>query len=310
MSNPKSFQTLTLALAIVASFPLAAQQPGPEPDQNPQQRNGFQRAGEPQALPQQASNAAPLVLPAGTWISIRVNQPLSSDRNLPGDSFTATLAQPIIADGIVVARRGQTLAGRVAEAVKGGRVKGTSRLGVEITELSLVDGQQVPVRAQLVQSSAGTSKGRDAGAIGTTTGVGAAIGAVAGGGFGAGMGAIAGAGAAAIGVLVTRGHATEIYPEEMITFRTLAPITISTARSEYAFQPIRQEDYPNSQVPQFVTRPVTNLAASPFFYGGGLGNGYGNGWGYGYGRGWGPGYGFYGGPRNIIGGGRGFRHHR
>lgn len=192
------------------------------------------------------------------------NRPVSSDRNLPGDSFTATLTQPIIADGIVVARRGQTLAGHVTEAVKGGRIKGTSRLGVEIIELSLVDGQQVPVRAQLVQSSAGTSKGRDAGAIDTTTGVGAAIGAVAGAGFGAGMGAIAGAGAAAIGVLVTRGHAPEIYPEEMITFRTVAPITIKTGRSEYAFQPIQQEDYHNTQTPQFVTRPVANFAASPY----------------------------------------------
>lgn len=295
MPNSNLFQKLTLALAFTVALPLLGQQPDPEPNQNPQQRN---------------SNATQLTLPAGAWISIRVNQPLSSNRNLPGDNFTATLAQPIIADGIVVARRGQTVAGRVAEAVKAGRVKGTSRLNVEITELSLVDGQQIPVRAQLVQSSAGASKGRDAGAVATTTGSGALIGAAAAGGFGAGMGAVAGAGAAAIGVLVTRGHATEIYPEEMITFRTLAPITINTGRSEYAFQPIRQEDYPNTQTPQFVTRPVTNFAVSPFLYDLGFGYGYSAGWGYGYGRGWGPGFGFYRGPRVIIGGGPGFRGRR
>lgn len=295
MPNYNFLQSLTLALAITVALPLLGQQPDPEPNQNPQQRT---------------SNASQLTIPAGAWISIRVNQPLSSDRNLPGDTFTATLAQPIIADGIVVARRGQTVAGRVAEAVKAGRVKGTSRLSVEITELSLVDGQQIPVRAQLVQSSAGTSKGRDAGALATTTGGGALIGAAAAGGVGAGMGAIAGAGAAAIGVLVTRGHATEIYPEEMITFRTLAPITINTGRSEYAFQPIRQEDYPNTQTPQFVTRPVTNFAANPFFYDLGFGYGYSAGWGYGYGRGWGPGFGYYRGPRVIIGGGPGFRGRR
>ncbi len=294
MSNYKFFLKSTLAFAITVSLPLLAQQPDPEPNQNLQQRN---------------ANASQLILPAGSWISVRVNQPLSSDRNQPGDGFTATLAQPIIADGIVVARRGQTLAGRVAEAVKAGRVKGTSRLSVEVTELSLVDGQQIPVRAQLVQSSGGTSKGRDAAAIAATTGTGALIGAAVVGGVGAGLGAIAGAGAASIGVLFTRGHATEIFPEEMLTFRTLAPITINTVRSEHAFQPIRQEDYPNTQVAQFVTRPVSVYAPSPFFYGPALGFGLGyaagwgyGGWGYGYGRGWGPGFGYYG--------GRGGGHHR
>ena len=135
-------------------------------------------------------------------------------------------------------------------------MKGTSRLSVEVTKLSLVDGQQIPVRAQLVQSSGGTSKSRDAIAI-------------------------AGAGAATIRVLFTRGHATEIFPEEMLTFRTLAPITINTGRSEQAFQPIRQEDYPNTQVSQFVTRPVSVYAPAPFFYGPALefGLGYAAGWG-------------------------------
>ena len=81
-----------------------------------------------------------LSLPEATWVSVRLDQVLLSDRNQAGDSFTATLSQPLIAKGIVVARRGQTVAGRVAEANKGGRVKGNSRLGIEIVELSLVDG--------------------------------------------------------------------------------------------------------------------------------------------------------------------------
>ncbi len=36
-----------------------------------------------------------------------VNEPLSSDHNVSGDTFTATLTQPLIANGYVVARRGQ-----------------------------------------------------------------------------------------------------------------------------------------------------------------------------------------------------------
>ena len=176
-----------------------------------------------------------LTLPAGTWISVRTDQVLSSDHNLPGDVFSVTLAQPLVANGLVVARRGQILSGRVSDAVKAGRVKGTSRLALELTDVTLADGQNVPVHTQLVQYSGGTSQGRDATAIGTTTGVGAAVGAAAGGGVGAGIGAGAGAAASTIGVLLTRGRPTEVYPESLLTFRTTEPITISTDRSSVAF---------------------------------------------------------------------------
>ena len=240
-----------------------------------------------------------LSLPAGTWVSVRLDQILSSDRNQVGDSFTATLAQPLIANGIVVARRGQTVAGRVAEATKGGRVKGTSRLGIEIIELSLVDGSQLPVRTQLMSSTAGTTKGRDAAAVATTTGVGAAIGAAAAGGSGAGLGAVAGLGAAAIGVLASRGRATELYPEDLVTFRTLAPLQISTQQAEHAFQPIRQEDYPANQLQDRSPRQTVQIAP--------LRNFYDPFWGPTFGYGWGPGWSYYGGPRGFIGGGRGFR---
>jgi hypothetical protein len=199
-----------------------------------------------------------LTLPAGTWVSVRTDQVLSSDHNLPGDVFSVTLAQPLVANGFVVARRGQIMSGRVAEAVKAGRVKGTSRLALELTDVTLADGQNVPVRTQLVQYSGGTSRGRDAAAIGTTTGLGAAIGAAAGGGAGAGIGAGAGAAASTIGVLLTRGRPTEVYPEAILTFRTMDPLTISTDRSSLAFVPVRQEDYaPDAQArPGLVRRPV------------------------------------------------------
>lgn len=186
---------------------------------------------------------AQLTLPAGTWVTVRTDQVLSSDHNQQGDEFSVTLAQPLVANGFVVARRGQILAGRVAEAVKAGKVKGTSRLALELTEVTLVDGENMPVHTQLFQYSGGTSKGRDAQAIGTATGVGAAVGAAADGGFGAGVGAAAGAAASTIGVLLTRGPATEVYPEALLTFRITEPLTISTDRAAMAFVPVHQEDY-------------------------------------------------------------------
>jgi hypothetical protein len=255
-----------------------------------------------------AAPAAPapgqIVIPAGTWITVRVDQLLSSNFNQPGDAFGATLAQPIVADGYVVARRGQTITGRITDAIKAGRTKGTSRLGVEISELGLADGQQVPVRSQLVEFSAGTSRGNDTAVIGTTTGVGAAIGAAAAGGFGAGMGAIAGAGASAIGVLLSRGKATEVPPESIMKFRLMEPVTINTERAQHAFQPVRQTD--------FESQPLQRRVRQPMYAGGNWGWGgpmFYNPWMWGPSWGWGPGWGWGGGfgPRftTVYVGGRG-----
>ena len=262
-----------LILGVSIAGALMAQNSSPEPPATGWHKFGDTRPADPPRLP------AEVKLPAGAWITVRVNQPLSSDRNHPGDAFTATLVQPLVADGMVIARRGQTVAGRVAEAQKAGRAKGTSRLGIEITEVSLVDGQQFPVQTQLMERRGDTAVGRDVGAIGVTTGTGAAIGAGVAGPFGAGVGALAGAFVSTIGVLVTRGKPTVLYPEMMLTFRLEGPLTVSVAHSG-AFRPARREDnvqpalYPRSP-PRLIPPPYYGGYYYPSYY-------------------WGPSYGFYG----------------
>lgn len=255
-----------VALTIwLSALPLGAGQGQQDDDQDSGQVQ--QSAGN--AAPQQApQNPAPpyqgvpqrLTLPAGTIISIRTAQLLSSDQNQPGDGFTAELEQPVVVEGWVVARRGQTVLGRVAVAQKAGRVKGTSQLGVELSKLILVDGQQLPVRSQLLQTSGGTSKGRDAQAVGATTGVGAIIGGAANGGEGAGVGAAIGAGAGLAGVLLTRGRPTVIPPETTLTFQIENPMSISTARSGAAFRPVAPEDYN----PGTLRRRTEHFAVAPY----------------------------------------------
>jgi hypothetical protein len=274
-----------------ANAPMRGEEPGVEQPQ-PQPRAQAQTRT-------QATLPGEVVIPAGTWITIRTDQLLSSDLNRMGDVFAATLSQPIVAGGVVLARRGQTITGQVTQAIRAGRVKGTSRLGVTITELSLADGQQIPIQSQLVEFSAGTSRGNDTATIGTVTGVGAAIGGVASGGFGAGMGAIAGAGASAIGVLLSRGRVTEIPPESIMRFRLMDAVTVDTSRAQQAFQFVQQNDYESRPLQS----RVQVVQQRPTLWGGGWGGGWGYDpwfWGPGYGWGWGPG--FYG-NRIWIGGG-------
>jgi hypothetical protein len=175
---------------------------------------------------------------------------LSSDRNQAGDGFSATLTRPLVADGVVVAQRGQILGGHVAEAQKAGRVKGVSRLAVQLTDLTLVDGQQVPIETELTSLTGPTSKARDAGAIAGTTALGAAVGGAADLGVGAAIGAGAGLITGTVGVLLTRGRPTVIYPESVLTFRLSAPITISTDRAPQAFRYIDTNEYNRTSVAQ------------------------------------------------------------
>jgi hypothetical protein len=261
-SKQNWFFGLVLAGSLAGALPVLAQDPGPsgpppsggwrrfesntppqndpdtpppaDQDQQPRPRRRYQG-------PPPSSGPVRLTLPAGTWITIRVNEPISSDHSQPGDSFTATIAQPVIADGHVIAHRGQMVSGVVSEAKKAGRVKGVSRLGLELTEMSLADGRQVQIKTKLMERRGETSYGRDAVGIGATVGTGAAIGAAVNGGVGAGVGAAAGVVASTIGVLLTRGRQTVVYPEQPLTFRLEAPLAVEG--SEEAFQPASQQDY-------------------------------------------------------------------
>jgi hypothetical protein len=192
-------------------------------------------------LPQQVT------MKAGTFVTVRINGMLASNKNQAGDSFSGTLAQPVIVDGIVIAQRGQTIYGRVAQADK---VKGVSHLGVELTGLTLADGEQVSVHSQLISRQGGmTPPGQQAGTIAGTT-------------------------AGSAGVLTTHNHPSILYPETAVTFQIQNPLTIATGNAPQAFRFVGPEDYsrPATQVVQRaapVQRPgyySPYYGYSPYYY--------------------------------------------
>ena len=239
--------------------------PAAVPDQAADPTTPVDRAdadGEQPAQPQSGPVAARLTIQPGTFVTVRINQPLSTDHNHEGDFFSATLAEPVVIDGIVVAQRGQTLAGRVSKVDKGGRIKGVSQLGIELTSLTAVDGQQVNLQTQLINRDAHSTAGRDVAAVGTTTAVGAAIGAAADWGRGAAIGAGAGAAAGLAGVVLTRGAPAVVYPESLLTFRVTAPATIATDRAPQAFRYVDANDY---QQPAPVQARVQGPPPAPYY---------------------------------------------
>jgi hypothetical protein len=302
--------------------PQDAQAPQTAPPMAPQ-------GGPPNGAPQMNNRPAyglpaEVTLPPGTYVTARINQPLTSDHNLVGDTFSATLIQPLVVDGIVVAQRGQTVYGRVSEAEKAHSDK-PSRLGLELTGITLADGTQVPVKSQLVNRQGGTTPGGvQAGTVVGTTAVGAAVGGAAAWGTGAAIGAGAGMVVGVAGVLLTRNHPTIIYPGTSLMFQVTTPVTIATGRAPQAFHYVGPNEYgPGVQMQMGQPRPPVQpgypaYPASPYssYYGayGAYAPGpYYPGYPYPYYYPYYPYYWggvgvYFGGPRGFIGGrGFGFR---
>jgi hypothetical protein len=240
-----------------------------------------------------------LTVRPGTYLTVRLNQVLSSDRSHPGETFVGSLAQPVVVDGVVLAHRNQLVYGRVADAERA-RSDRPSRLGLELSSLTLADGSQVPIRSQMVVNRGGrTPADAQVATVGMTTATGAAIGAWAGWGTGAAIGAGVGAVAGLAGVMMTRNRPTVLYPEDALTFALVEPLTVSTHNS-HAFRFVGPEDYDQPPArtrlqprprPAPAPYPVYGPYAYPYPYYGGVSVVIGRGW-WGYpGRGWwGPRY--------------------
>ncbi|MBI2688025.1 MAG: hypothetical protein HYX27_17085 [Acidobacteria bacterium] len=173
--------------------------------------------------------AAPLkvTLAEGSILAVRTGESLTSEKNETGDSWSGTLAEPIVVDGLVIAERGTPITGRVTNAKRAGRVKGVASLSIAVTEIQTADGQRIPVHTASVAHAGKDETKRDVGKVAIASGIGAAIGAIAGGGKGAGIGAGVGAGAGTGVVLATRGGPAVFPAESLIRFRIAAPVTIT-----------------------------------------------------------------------------------
>ena len=191
--------------------------------------SGEAAAGSADREPANAQSRAqpPLTLPAGTPIRVRLVSTLSTANQSAGDTFEATLVEPLVVEGRTVAAKGASVTGKVVESDPGGRVKGVARIAVQLTGLRTEGGRQIAISTGSAARRAGTTKGRDAQKVGIGAGVGAAIGAIAGGGKGAAIGAAAGAGAGTGTVLATRGKPAVLRSETVLNFKLRYPVTVA-----------------------------------------------------------------------------------
>src|SRR6201987_3733968 len=173
-----------------------------------------------------ASEAAPrLVVPAGTMLTVRLGETLSTKESKPGQSFSASLANPVEVEGRTVIPSGATATGTVVAAHAAGKFKGASLLQIKLDSFT-VSGRQHNIETSSVsQSEKGKGK-RTAAMIGGGGGAGAPIPALARGGKGAAIGALVGGGAGTAGSAYTGNRDITMPAESALTFKLEAPLEV------------------------------------------------------------------------------------
>ncbi|MGH7495874.1 MAG: hypothetical protein ACREOO_26250 [bacterium] len=163
-----------------------------------------------------AAAAAPasgsVTVPAGTKLTIKTTETVSTASHQTGSKFKAALETDLVVNGVVAAPKGTEVYGKVLES-SGGRRVGVQRLMVTFSDLS-INNQMVPI----VTEDAGAEGGR--GGAARKVGAGALIGAAAGD---AGAGAAVGAGVA----LLSRGNHIEVPAGTLVEVALKEAVTIT-----------------------------------------------------------------------------------
>lgn len=164
-------------------------------------------------------------VPAGTVLTVRLDQAIGTATSHSGDEFAATLEEAVQTDGAVAIPQGAAARGIVEEAVPKGRLKGAARLRISLKSIT-VNGTSYPIETAAVARSAKGKGKRSAVMAGGGAGLGALIGGLAGGGRGAAIGAVAGAGAGTAGAAYTGNRDITFPAESALSFKLLQPVEL------------------------------------------------------------------------------------
>jgi hypothetical protein len=175
-----------------------------------------------------AQSTKKVYVPAGTRILIRMIDSIDSTKQKAGDRFTASLETNLVVDNTVVAPRGTTVYGRLVSAESAGRMKGSSELTLELTDI-VIKGTAYPLLTSTYEVKGKGEGGNTAKKVLGGAGLGALIGGIAGGGKGAGIGALVGGGAGTAVAASKKGQQLTIPSETLLEFRLQQPGSLPVA---------------------------------------------------------------------------------
>jgi hypothetical protein len=166
------------------------------------------------------------VVPAGTTLTVTLDQAVSTKDNNSGDRFDASLAAPVNVQGQEVIPAGAKAVGTVVTAASAGHLKGGAALALTLDSLR-INGEKYSIEtSQFAEAGKGRGKRTVIGGGGGAA-LGAIIGGIAGGGKGAGIGAVAGGGAGTAGAAYTGKRDITLPAETRLHFKLRRSLEIS-----------------------------------------------------------------------------------
>ncbi len=217
-----------------ASAPQSGAANNPPPPDAPNPPPGQPNSPPPpdqtaQAQPAPDASATPgpmgIVVPAGTAMTIRLIDPVNSERDSLGQTYRASIDQPIAINGQTVIPRGADATVALVQSKQSGKIQGRTVLTLQLRSVTVNGQSHDVVSSDVVQASA--SRGaRSAKVIGGTTALGAIIGGIAGGGAGAAIGAGSGAAVGTAAQVITSGQKVKVPVETRLTFNLQNPLNL------------------------------------------------------------------------------------
>lgn len=198
--------------------PAGASAPGPE-------YQGSSYAPPSAANLQPTYGPAGIEVPAGTQIVVRLIDGVNSERDRLGQTYRASIDQPVVVNGQTVIPRGSDTIATLIDAKKSGKIEGRTVLTLDLKSVT-VNGRTYDIVTTGVPQASGSRGARSAKVIGGATALGAIIGAAAGGGKGAAIGAGSGAAVGTAAEVVTSGQKVKVPPETRLTFTLQNPIDL------------------------------------------------------------------------------------
>lgn len=178
----------------------------------------------------------PVVIPAGTVVTVRLEDSISSKTSHEGDRFQASVAEPVMVHGQTLVPKGASASGIVTEAKSAGRFKGAASLSLALDKLVIRGTPYRITTTAFEETSKGKGK-RTAAMVGGGAAGGALIGGLAGGGKGAAIGILAGGGAGTAGAGLTGNNRDISLPSEAaVKFQLASALTLRPPAEAHSMQ--------------------------------------------------------------------------
>ena len=173
------------------------------------------------------------IIDQGTQITVRLIDPIDSEKNQTGDTFHATLNAPLTSGGEEAVPAGAELTGHLVDVKSASKFAGKSVVVLQIDSLTS-GGRQYSLQTDQYRKETASRGKNTAEKVGGGAVVGSIIGALAGGGKGAAIGAAAGAGVGGGVQAASKSQQIKLASETVLNFTLQAPITVVQAPSSDA----------------------------------------------------------------------------